>query len=52
MAETVMGLGPEDCIMVGDNYKSDICGAMEAGWQGIWFNRKKSPCRMVVLTHW
>lgn len=43
IAETVMGLGPEDCIMVGDNYKSDICGAMEAGWQGIWFNRRKKP---------
>ena len=43
IAETVMGLGSEACIMIGDNYKSDICGAMDAGWQGIWFNRRKKP---------
>ena len=32
---------PENCIMVGDKYKIDIEGSLNAGMHGIWVNRKK-----------
>ncbi|MDD2960913.1 MAG: YjjG family noncanonical pyrimidine nucleotidase [Muribaculaceae bacterium] len=32
---------PKQTIMIGDNYDADICGANNAGWKTIFFNRKK-----------
>ena len=32
---------PENCIMIGDKYKVDIEGSLNAGMYGIWINRKK-----------
>lgn len=34
-----IGEVPENCIMVGDLYKSDIQGSINSGIQGIWLNR-------------
>lgn len=31
---------PESCIMVGDNLKADVQGAINAGLNGIWINRR------------
>lgn len=31
------------CLMVGDNFNADILGAIEAGWQAIWFNPGNKP---------
>ena len=32
---------PENCIMIGDKYKVDIEGSLNAGMYGIWINRNK-----------
>ncbi|MDE5635394.1 MAG: YjjG family noncanonical pyrimidine nucleotidase [Muribaculaceae bacterium] len=39
-AETVCGADATDCIMIGDNPDTDIAGALNAGWQAIYFSRK------------
>lgn len=31
---------PETTVMIGDDYDADICGAHNAGWKTIFFNRK------------
>lgn len=30
----------ENTVMIGDNYDADVCGAHNAGWKTIFFNRK------------
>lgn len=30
----------EECIMIGDNFNTDIIGAYDAGMEAIWYNRK------------
>lgn len=37
----MINLKPENCIMIGDKYKVDIEGSLNAGMNGIWVNRKK-----------
>jgi putative hydrolase of the HAD superfamily len=32
---------PENCIMIGDNLKNDVVGALDVGIQAIWFNPGK-----------
>jgi FMN phosphatase YigB (HAD superfamily) len=32
--------------MVGDNLKTDIAGALEAGLHGIWYNPAGLPCSL------
>lgn len=34
----VAGVTPGECMMVGDNPDTDIAGALNAGWQAIYFN--------------
>lgn len=36
-----INLNPENCIMVGDQYKVDVDGSLNVGIKGIWVNRKK-----------
>ena len=36
--QSVLGLDPEKILMIGDDYRSDILGARQAGWRGLWFN--------------
>lgn len=31
---------PESTLMIGDNYEADVCGAHNAGWKTIFFNRR------------
>lgn len=38
LAETFANCKKEECLMVGDNYESDIEGALNAGWQAIWLS--------------
>lgn len=35
-----LGLGPSDIWMIGDSYKHDISGALDAGWHAMWLNRR------------
>ena len=39
--EEKTGFTPERLWMIGDNYETDITGALAAGWHALWLNRKK-----------
>lgn len=53
LAET--GAHRHRCVMIGDNPDADIRGAIEAGWNAIYFNRKGKdycgPGNPPVITH-
>lgn len=36
-----MGVLPEECVFVGDNYRCDIEGALQAGMKPIWISPKE-----------
>jgi putative hydrolase of the HAD superfamily len=38
--ESQLGLEPEELLLVGDDWTSDILGARAAGWQALWLQRK------------
>jgi len=40
MFEMKFGLEPSDLWMIGDSYKHDIKGALDAGWHALWINRR------------
>ena len=40
MFEKKFGLEPSDLWMIGDSYKHDIKGALDAGWHALWINRR------------
>lgn len=40
IVEDRLGLGPSDIWMIGDSYKHDISGALDAGWHAMWLNRR------------
>lgn len=33
---------PEECLMVGDQFETDIKGAENAGWNSVWLNRSEN----------
>lgn len=41
----MINLKPENCIMIGDKYKVDVEGSLNAGMHGIWVNRKKEELK-------
>lgn len=43
MMEEKLGLNPSDLWMIGDSYKHDITGAIDAGWHSLWINRRFLP---------
>lgn len=43
MMEERLNLKPSDIWMIGDSYKHDIEGALNAGWHAIWINRRGLP---------
>ena len=43
MMEEKLGLKPSDLWMIGDSYKHDITGAIDAGWHSLWINRRFLP---------
>ena len=38
-----LGLFPGEIAMVGDSWRDDVTGALEAGWTAIWVNRSGAP---------
>ena len=40
-AEQKLQLDKKDIWYVGDSYKNDVIGAKQAGWNCIWYNRRK-----------
>ncbi|NQU10962.1 HAD family hydrolase, partial [bacterium] len=43
VAMTRLGVGPADCLMIGDAWEGDVRGALQAGMRAIWFNRFGQP---------
>ena len=43
MMEEKLGLDPSSIWMIGDSYKHDIEGALNAGWHSVWINRRGVP---------
>jgi putative hydrolase of the HAD superfamily len=41
--EELLHIEPQNVLMVGDDYRSDIFGAMQAGWRTAWFNNAYQP---------
>ncbi|BDU71201.1 HAD family hydrolase [Mesoterricola silvestris] len=41
--EKRLGLFPGEIAMVGDSWRDDVTGALEAGWTAIWVNRPGHP---------
>jgi putative hydrolase of the HAD superfamily len=39
LGESLASAKPEDCVMIGDNFDSDITGGLNAGWDVVYFNR-------------
>ena len=42
-ALTRVGCTPEQAVMVGDSWESDVLGASQVGIRPIWFNRRRAP---------
>ncbi len=40
LAEERVGAPPEAWLMVGDNLRADVAGALAAGWRSVWVNRR------------
>jgi len=38
-----LGLFPGEIAMVGDSWRDDVAGALEAGWTAVWVNRSGAP---------
>ena len=43
--EALTGRKPEELVYVGDSLTHDIIPARAAGWQAVWFNRRRAPLR-------
>jgi putative hydrolase of the HAD superfamily len=43
ISRKAFGLAPEELAYVGDRVEIDVLGARNAGWKGIWIDRKGMP---------
>ncbi len=43
LAEKFAGAKKEECVMIGDNFESDVEGAINAGWEAIYFPKEDRP---------
>ena len=52
MMEEKLDLKPSDLWMIGDSYKHDITGAINAGWNSMWINRRflSDPEKLPTVT--
>lgn len=41
-AMQLTGAMPENSIMIGDHLEADVIGALEVGWQAVWFEPEKA----------
>ncbi len=44
MALEALGVGPDEAVMVGDGWATDVLGARAAGVRAVWFNPGRLPC--------
>lgn len=45
LAESIAGVTPAQCLLVGDDEVADVVGARVAGWHVVWLNRDGRPWR-------
>lgn len=38
-----LGIQANEAVYVGDHYKTDVVGALQAGWRAIWYNPSGAP---------
>lgn len=51
-AAAAAGVSPEQCVAIGDNAETDICGALGAGWAAaVYFNRCGSQIPQRLLPY-
>jgi putative hydrolase of the HAD superfamily len=43
LAEELAAARPEECVMIGDSYESDIEGGIKAGWDTVYFAEHNFP---------
>ena len=43
LAETFANATKEECVMIGDNFDNDVDGAINAGWEAIYFAEENHP---------
>ncbi|MBO2944647.1 HAD family hydrolase [Paenibacillus sp. F411] len=48
----VTGTLPGSSLFVGDSWRNDVVGALEAGWQTIWFNHRNAKPESQHLPHY
>lgn len=51
LAESLAGSHKNECLMVGDNFESDIEGARNAGWQSIYYTKEKGDHGAYSINH-
>lgn len=54
-AATLCKTSVSECVYVGDSYKNDYCGAMNAGMKAVWFNyegREEKEKGVVSFSDW
>jgi HAD superfamily hydrolase (TIGR01509 family) len=39
IAERQLGVGPDECVLVGDHPLNDVVGAKQSGWRAVWIDR-------------
>lgn len=42
---------PEELLMIGEDYHTDILGAKQAGWYALWYNPSALPCTGLLPLH-
>jgi len=50
-AERLGNTSKEECLMIGDNFNTDIVGSKNAGWQSIWYNPHKNKRYQTTQIH-
>lgn len=45
------GLPAERCWLIGDSWRNDVVGALEAGWTAVWFNHRDAEPESDHLPH-
>jgi len=46
-----LGTSPAEMLMVGDSWKTDIAGALQAGWSAAWYNPACLACPGLLPSH-
>ena len=50
MAEILTSSNHDECVMIGDNYDTDIMGAINANWKSFYFSQEETETDESVIT--